>query len=444
MAFRFRKSIKIAPGVRLNVGKKGGSFTVGRRGSSVNFGSRGVHSNVGIPGTGLSYRSKIAGSTSKTQSRSSATPSSQSNAVQVKISLALKEDGNVIFQDSEGNSLPDDYVRQAKRQNRVSIINWLQENSDEINGEIESLVNIHLTTPPPDTEITFTPLKFTEQEPTPPSKDFSKIKPNKPALKEYNFLAQNIKFLQKQVDKKNEKRQQKFEYQFKKWEADKADFEANYIIQYEKYLKNFEQYKTQKINFQQSQVERKKFIEEDRLHDVNAMQSFLEETLQALVWARETLVSYAVGENGTEVFLDVDLPEIEDMPEQQVRVNKRNLQLTYKDISQTQKRKNYFTHVHAIGFKLIGEVFVALPSITTIVLSAYSQRPSKSTGKIVDEYLYSTKVLREKWENINFQGLEVIDLGVCFEEFELRRKSTKTGVFTPIEPFEVPANHALS
>lgn len=440
MAFRFRKSIKIAPGVRLNVGKKGGSFTVGKRGSSVNFGSRGVHSNVGIPGTGLSYRSKIAGSTSKTQSRSSATPSSQSNAVHVKISLALKEDGNVIFQDSEGNSLPDDYVRQAKRQNRVSIINWLQENSDEINGEIESLVNIHLTTPPPDTEITFTPLKFTEQEPTPPSKDFSKIKPNKPTLKEYNFGAQNIKFLQKQVDKKNEKRQQKFEYQFKKWEADKADFEANYIIQYEKYLKNFEQYKTRKMNFQQSQVERKKFIEEDRLHDVNAMQSFLEEALQALVWPRETLVSYAIGENGTEVFLDVDLPEIEDMPEQQVRVNKRDLRLTYKDISQTQKRKNYFTHVHAIGFKLIGEVFVALPSITTIVLSAYSQRPSKSTGKTLDEYLYSTKVLREKWESINFQGLELIDLGVCFEEFELRRKSTKTGVFTPIEPFEVGAS----
>lgn len=64
-SFRFRKSIKIAPGVRLNVGKKGSSLTVGIRGASVNFGSKGVYANVGIPGTGVSYRTKIADASSQ-------------------------------------------------------------------------------------------------------------------------------------------------------------------------------------------------------------------------------------------------------------------------------------------------------------------------------------------------------------------------------------------
>ena len=32
MGFRFRKSIKIAPGVRLNIGKKSASISVGGRG----------------------------------------------------------------------------------------------------------------------------------------------------------------------------------------------------------------------------------------------------------------------------------------------------------------------------------------------------------------------------------------------------------------------------
>ena len=55
MGFRFRKSIKILPGVRVNLGTRGASLSVGGRGGRVNFSSRGVRSTVGIPGTGISY-----------------------------------------------------------------------------------------------------------------------------------------------------------------------------------------------------------------------------------------------------------------------------------------------------------------------------------------------------------------------------------------------------
>ncbi|WP_313461684.1 DUF4236 domain-containing protein [Pseudomonas nitroreducens] len=61
MGFRFRKSIKVAPGIKLNISKGGVSTTVGKRGASVNVGKKGVHTNAGIPGTGLSYRTKISG-----------------------------------------------------------------------------------------------------------------------------------------------------------------------------------------------------------------------------------------------------------------------------------------------------------------------------------------------------------------------------------------------
>lgn len=55
MPFRFRRSFKVAPGVRLNVGKKGVSTSVGVRGAHVTVGHGKVRSTVGIPGTGLSY-----------------------------------------------------------------------------------------------------------------------------------------------------------------------------------------------------------------------------------------------------------------------------------------------------------------------------------------------------------------------------------------------------
>lgn len=59
MGFRFRKSMKIMPGVQLNFGKRGVSATVGRPGASVTVGKRGTYANVGLPGTGLSYRERL-------------------------------------------------------------------------------------------------------------------------------------------------------------------------------------------------------------------------------------------------------------------------------------------------------------------------------------------------------------------------------------------------
>ena len=56
MGFRFRKSFKIAPGVKLNVNKKSVGVSVGGKGARVSVNSSGkVTKSVSIPGTGLSY-----------------------------------------------------------------------------------------------------------------------------------------------------------------------------------------------------------------------------------------------------------------------------------------------------------------------------------------------------------------------------------------------------
>jgi hypothetical protein len=52
---RFRRTFRIAPGLRLNLSKSGVSASVGRRGLWFTVGPRGTRETVGIPGTGLSY-----------------------------------------------------------------------------------------------------------------------------------------------------------------------------------------------------------------------------------------------------------------------------------------------------------------------------------------------------------------------------------------------------
>lgn len=56
MGLRFRKSIKILPGVKLNLGKKSAGVSVGTTGARYSVNSSGRKtSTVGVPGTGLSY-----------------------------------------------------------------------------------------------------------------------------------------------------------------------------------------------------------------------------------------------------------------------------------------------------------------------------------------------------------------------------------------------------
>lgn len=61
MGFRFRRTVKLLPGVRLNLSRSGVSTTVGVRGASVTVGKKGTYANVGLPGSGVSYRTRIDG-----------------------------------------------------------------------------------------------------------------------------------------------------------------------------------------------------------------------------------------------------------------------------------------------------------------------------------------------------------------------------------------------
>lgn len=56
MGFRFRKSFKIAPGVKVNLNKKSAGVTFGTKGAHYTVNTKGKRTTtVGIPGTGLSY-----------------------------------------------------------------------------------------------------------------------------------------------------------------------------------------------------------------------------------------------------------------------------------------------------------------------------------------------------------------------------------------------------
>jgi len=53
MSLRFRRSIRIAPSVRVNLDFDGAGLSVGPRGFHVGVNRRGMYTSAGIPGTGI-------------------------------------------------------------------------------------------------------------------------------------------------------------------------------------------------------------------------------------------------------------------------------------------------------------------------------------------------------------------------------------------------------
>ncbi|TIQ92217.1 MAG: DUF4236 domain-containing protein, partial [Mesorhizobium sp.] len=61
MVFRFRKSVRIAPGVRINLNAKSASVRVGPKGLGYTVSTTGKKRlSASIPGTGLSYSEVVS------------------------------------------------------------------------------------------------------------------------------------------------------------------------------------------------------------------------------------------------------------------------------------------------------------------------------------------------------------------------------------------------
>ena len=74
MGFRFHRSVKILPGVKININKKSSSITFGPKGAHYTINSKGkLTTTVGLPGTGLSYTTSTQKKHSRTATPTNAT-----------------------------------------------------------------------------------------------------------------------------------------------------------------------------------------------------------------------------------------------------------------------------------------------------------------------------------------------------------------------------------
>jgi len=445
MALRFRRSVKIVPGVRVNFGKRGVSVSAGVRGATVTAGKRGVYGNAGIPGTGLSFRSKLGGNATNSQLAREQKRIERELEKQEKlerrrealskVELSLNDNGSIKIIDSFGESLSRADLKLLWEQKSEYIHEWLLQQVDEINGDVEQLSKIHYDTPSPDLIPQYEVVPFQEQIPKKPEPLKKESKPIKSKIPKLGFFAKLSQKKREQYEINRIKSEEKFQIELDLWEKRQNERKKEYTQSLKLYKENVRLWEQRKE--QHEKKEKIKFKEfPTRLEkDIKLMESVLQESINSLSWPRETIISYEIKNYGREIWLDVDLPEIEDIPQKIACIAATGKKINIKKKSQKQLRLEYSTHVHGIAFRLIGIVFATLPSVEYVVISGYSQRLDSATGKINDDYLFSFKVNRKEFKNIDFSSIERVDPVVALASFEHVRKMTATGIFKAITPF---------
>ena len=153
MGFRFFKSKSIAKGLRIGISKRGLSANIGGRGHSISLGSQGVYLNLSIPGTGISYRTKLKGPGSGASSKSGGAACEMPKGVQV----VLREDGTYEYSDQSGEPIRDQAlvrrisalpeVKAKKEELSARYRQDQQDKAKQLNSQMDSFVHIASLSP---------------------------------------------------------------------------------------------------------------------------------------------------------------------------------------------------------------------------------------------------------------------------------------------------------
>ena len=394
MGFRFRKSISIIPGVRVNLSNSGLGLSLGPRGASVSVGRSGVYANLGLPGTGLSYRTRL-------DSKRGHSSSSDSSLVDIQS---------------------------------------LQNEAARINGDMEWILNIHQQIPNPQFGRSVTALQkvyldllnnpYSVPAPERPIKpepvdELPQPVRKKPSIlsrliksdteieNDYNEELANWSLANEQIRQSNAFKQQQYNLlrtswaeQYAIWQSEKNLHEQRHSISETQALSQFR-------------------------NDAAFFESVLGNDLSQIEWPRETIFSYEVTPSQSLVEIDVDLPEVEDIPTQIATINTRGINI--KNKSDKTIRLEYARHIHGCLLKLAGETLSSLP-FNTVNIAGFTQRTDPRTGRIMSEYIIACSFDRSQFLSLNFASLENIDPLETLSLFKLNRNMTSTGIFKSITP----------
>lgn len=380
---RFRKSVSLMKGVKLNASKSGVSFTVGGKGISLNVGKKGVFLNTSIPGTGLYDRKRIdtlitdklgIGKKKKEIAKENKVPD---------FTMTLNEEGEVVIENESGRAITSETTLRAIRQTeeyKETYGELMDAYLKQINAATEAFTHIYKLA----ADVSATGAHKAGAISIPKGKVFEEPKPTResilPALEaEAEKEAERFPFYSRKLKKRQYVQQQMevfYARALDEWEARKAAFEGE----------NDDLALELPAAASADQAVTPDFIEQQ----INSWLSTLELPV-------DFSLQYDYDENSGVLWVDLDLPEIEDIPTEKA-VEYKSGQVKAKEKSQKELRQDYVTCVFGLAVFFASYLFCLSPHIGQQVISGYTQRRDDRTGEMTDNYIYSIVFDRDAFE----------------------------------------------
>ena len=450
MGTRFRKSVKICKGVKVNFSKSGASLSLGGRGNSFNFGSKGVKHTLGIPGSGISHTSKIIGGSSSHKSHSSSrstsssshrtsSPSRSSVYVPSDVQIVMNSDGKVVIQTANGLPITDEAVlrkikatdvyKRTKQNLEFQRQQLLSQTYAESIEENEKLINIHRMSPTVDALEEYDRILKTLAPPAYQIPPFATPAPTIESIRiqltneaQTNVTGNIFKVGKLRKQYVDDNAQSRYSAAVAVWEQSK-----NAYYQEQKQIEAAEN-----ARFQKAFEENKAYMQALIRGDSDVLCGAIEDWISSCELPLEFNVDYEWFPERNMVFLDVDLPEIEDLPDMELtRLASGNLREKKK--TQATLKQEYVTLVLGLSIFISANVFNVSPAIHSIVISGYTQRRDKA-GDINDDYIYSIKFDREAFQKSVLAN--VVPQNFC-SRFENRMNITTSMIMKKITPFDI-------
>ena len=323
---RFRKSIKVTKGVKLNLSKGGASFTVGSGlPVSLNVGTNGAYLNWSIPGTGVYDR--------------------------VRLDKVLKEKlGGVL---GFGTAAAEEEEPGEKNAKKTGTKTAAKKSS-----------------------ATKTTAKSTAKK-TASAKTETKKEPARPSDEEMNAIAQQIAL----------------------------------------------------VNIHRQALD----VSKKASGTLNADEA--EAQIEAWLSESEAPIEFSVQpeviESKGAVMIDLDLPEIEDMPQDKL-AELADGTIKIKKKTKKEQVEDYRTCVFGLGEYVASHVLAEVPQAKKVVVSAYTQRRSEKTGELLDVFIYSVVFSRGDFTK-DYQDKDPYEF--C-QKLPSRFYVLASGVMKEIVPFE--------
>ncbi|RKH54863.1 DUF4236 domain-containing protein [Corallococcus llansteffanensis] len=154
--------------------------------------------------------------------------------------------------------------------------------------------------------------------------------------------------------------------------------------------------------------------------DVDAIEEAVSTCLESLDSPFETQARVEIVDRG-QAYVLLDLPEIEDViPEVKSRALANG---SLKEVRRTKHERNtdYVNLVSGLALQLARSGFSAGPTLQSIHIAAYTQRRQKGTGTLRDEYVYEVAFERNaaaRWSEATVDPIEVFNAAKC--RYDLR------------------------